>query len=103
MRLLERLWAPGVAAARVAGSALLPSAREAGRLPDTPLLLRLLLRLLLLQEGNYVSCSWQQWQKVLFNTSIRCCAGQKYLPKTACHQVLQAWGTTHTDAAAGSQ
>ena len=56
VRLLERLWAPGAAAARDAGSALLPSPREAGRLPDTPLLLRLLLRLLLLQEGKSVSC-----------------------------------------------
>ena len=55
--LLERLWAPGAAAARDAGSALLPSAREPGRLPDTPVLLRLLLRLLLLQEGLAASCS----------------------------------------------
>lgn len=57
VRLLERLWAPGTAAARDARSALLPSAREAGRLPDKPLLLRLLLRLLLLQQAKFVGGS----------------------------------------------
>ena len=34
-----------------------------------PVLLRLLLRLLLLQKELSVSCSWQQWQKVLCNIS----------------------------------